>query len=383
LKPKHIVGALALFSLTAPLCAATSPVLRQQPGSTEAAQTPPRHIDIIEGPIGQAVDAILTTEAARGFGGTVVVVVAGEVVLQGGYGFADRDRRLPYTAHTPHEIGSISKVFTAMALFDLEARGLVDLSKPVSAYLPTAAQPAASLTLDQLLRHRGGMVEYCGSDNERGTKADLLTRCMAAPLISRPGGESRYSNPGFSVLAAVVEQVSGTSLNEYLTKRMLRPLGLDRTGYIGAGADTSEIARSYLGGRPQPLSSAQTALGERWQVYGNGGMISTAVDMFHFQLALAGTIPMKAAVRGRMVTPPSGSQPRQVERYGFGITADDQGKPHSVSHGGSNGSFASSFYWRPQERAFIYMSGNSGEDDVVRVIRLVRTAVLPSVPAAP
>jgi CubicO group peptidase (beta-lactamase class C family) len=365
--------------MAAPAQAAPSAAL-QQPDPTAPAPTPPRHIDIIKGPVAQSVDTILTTEAARGFGGTVVVVVGGEVVLQGGYGWANRESRQPYTAHTPHEIGSISKVFTAMALFHLEARGMVDLSKPVSAYLPRAEQPAASVTLDQLLRHRGGMVEYCGSDEARVSKEDILTRCMAAPLVSRPGSEYHYSNPGYSVLAAVVEQVSGTSLSDYLARIVLPPLGLDRTGYPVRGTSASQMARSYLGARLQPLDD--TPVEERWGVYGNGGIVSTAVDMYHLQLALAGTIPMNSAVRNRMITPPSGSRLGQVERYGFGIVPDDQGRPRIVSHGGSDGAFYSNFDWRPQERAFFYLSGNSGEEDVVRIIRLVRTAVLAGAPPA-
>lgn len=122
----------------------------------------PATVDHLSGKLGRDLHGLLTEAAAAGFGGAIIAEVNGEVILQAGYGYADRERRLPYTAQTVHALGSITKPFTATAILHLAREGKVDLQAPVSRYLPQAAEPGASLTLHQLLTHTSGWPNIAG-----------------------------------------------------------------------------------------------------------------------------------------------------------------------------------------------------------------------------
>ena len=156
-------------------------------GAAHAAD--PRQVDVSEGPTAAAINNQLIAAAENGFGGAVVVEVDGKTLLQAGYGYADREKKLPFSADTTAQIGSITKAFTALAVSQLAAEGKLDLNVPVSTYLPDAAEPAASATLNQLLTHTAGLADYCGDDFDKRTKDELLTVCMAMPL-DHPAGPS-------------------------------------------------------------------------------------------------------------------------------------------------------------------------------------------------
>lgn len=335
----------------------------------------PVSIEISDGDLAKQIDAIVREASKTGFGGTVVIVDHDKVVLKAGYGWANREAQTPFKAETIHQIGSITKVFTALAVFDLVERGLVDLDQPVGRYLPTAAQPMASATLAQILRHRSGMIEYCGADHRTVTKDALLTRCMGARLEAKRDAEYHYSNPAFSVLAAVVEQVSGEPLHRYIERRITGPLDMAHTTYGRSGITNDEVARTYVKDKSKDPFDASAADGKHWQVYGNGGMVSTAEDMVRFYRALSTEGPMSTPIRSMALTTPSGSTPGKVEFFGFGLVPDEAGKTRVVALSGSNGYFLSSFYWRPQGKLMIYIHGNNGEDEVLPLVRRVRSAV--------
>lgn len=329
--------------------------------------------DVLRGELGSRIDAILReATTTSGFGGAVIVELDGELVLQSGYGYADRERSIPFRADTVHAIGSITKPFTALAVVHLAQEGKLDLAAPVSRYLPDAAAPAASATLHQLLTHTSGMAEYCADDEARVTKSDLLKRCMAAPLVNAPGQKWAYSNPVYSVLAALVEQVAGEPIDDFLKKRFFVPLGLDRTGYRLPRFSSAGIAKQYLDGHLVPETPGIEVDGQHWQLVGNGGMQSSAIDMYHWYLAMRGVLPLDRGLATAIVAPRSPRGSNASATYGWVRLHDESGRPTYIGHDGSNGVFYATFLWRPQDGAFLYLIGNSGEDEVVKVIRRVR-----------
>lgn len=335
----------------------------------------PVRIDVLNGELAHQIHGILRDASTAGFGGAIVVELDGEVVLQGGYGYADREKRIPFGAETVHAIGSITKPFTALAVLDLAQQGKLDLHAPVARYLPGAAEPGASLTPHQLMTHTSGMAEYCGDDDDVVTKDQLLNRCMAMPLVNPPGENWSYSNPGYSVLAAVVEEVSQHSYDEYLKRRFLIPLGLDRTGNTLPRFSYAEIAKQYLDGRLVPPTPGRSVDGKHWQVAGNGGMQSSAIDMYHWYLAIKGDLSLDPALAQIMLVPREERMKKVAATYGFVLVQNEAGEPIYIGHDGSNGIFLASWFWRPKDRAFMYFIGNNGEDEVVQVLRKVRSLV--------
>lgn len=332
----------------------------------------PRHVLVSKGEPAAAIDRILSVLAEDGFGGAIIASHAGEIILDAGYGYAVREGEIPFTTDTIAQIGSLTKQFTAMAVIDLALRGDIGFDAPVSAYLPGAAEPARNATIHQLLTHSSGMPEYCGRDFDTVTKVDLLQDCMGRPLRFEPGADTAYSNPGYSVLAAVVEAVSGETLEDYLRDTILVPNGLENTGYLyPAGVP---VAHGYLNGRNMGAISGRIADmdGDFWALKGNGGMQATARDMYRWFRALSGDGVLSPRHIELATTPRGASGAGNYEAYGWIVGVDDAGNVARISHAGSDGVFFSYFWWRPQEDVFYYLVGNSGEAQVLEAVRAVR-----------
>ncbi len=340
-------------------------------------QVLPKRLDVADGELGRNLDTQLTSAAEKGFGGAIIIEVRGKLILKAGYGLANREARIPFTADTIAQIGSITKPLTALAVLQLAEEGKLELSAPVAKYLPGAAQPAANATLHQLLTHHAGLADTCGGDFVRVSKADLLHRCMAMPLAYPPNQEN-YSNMGYSILAAVVEQVSGQSWENYLRTHIFEPLAMSRTGFAFTGVDTREFAAGYRNGERQAVISDRLAElhGDDWNLRGNGGIQSSAADMERFYRGLSGRAPgISHAVVEQMIKPHERLEGDAWEGYGFAVRLDANNKAYRIGHSGSDGVFLSYFGWLPQQDIFFYIVGNNGEAAVKPIVRVVVNAI--------
>lgn len=339
-------------------------------------------MEIRDGALAGTVDREFREALKRDTSGAIVLEANGKIVLKAGYGFANRETHTPFTPQTIAQIGSITKQFTAMALIDLWHRGKVDFSRPVRAYLPATAEPAASVTLDQLLLHTTGMPDECGDDFDRVSKKDFLTKCASRPLAFKPGSQFRYSNAEYSLLGMVVEKVSGEPLEKYLVEHFFRPFGMTHTGYGFPGVPRARFASGYLDGKVQaPIDQRIAALnGDDWNLKGNGGMQSTLDDMDRWYHALSDATGLPEAMRKTALAPRfrRADKPGVMEGYGWAIPVYPDGSVEQISHSGSDGVFFSYFCWRPKDRTFWYLVGNAGEKPTVSLIKTVLKTVTES-----
>ncbi len=231
---------------------------------------------------GDGCDAALSAWADAGFSGAVAVTAAGEPVCEAGYGLADRDTDRPNTADTVFAIGSVTKAFTAAAVFDLADQGLLSLDDPVGELLPELTGPVRDATLRQLLVHTSGLNGQAGADHEPLSRDDALTAIGAMEPAFAPGTDYVYTNAGYTLLALVVEEVAG-GYREHATTHILD--GLPSAGFWdGAPAATGDRAVGYLddGGTRQAGDFA----GPHWALDGNGGLAMTMPDLAAWTHAL-------------------------------------------------------------------------------------------------
>lgn len=348
---------------------------------------PPRTVETVRGSIGEQADQILRTAAADGFGGAAIIEIDGEIVFAGSYGYADREAGIPFTIDTVAQIGSITKTFTGAAIADLVRRGLVDLDQTAGHYLVGAPEPGASVPLRKLLSHRSGMREYCGDDFDRRTASEVKSVCMALPLDQEisPEDGGAYSNVGYSVLGAIVEQVSGETLEHYVATRLLAPAGIDGDGYGRDRGKRRHLAAGYDHGvRQAPISETLAPMrGHYWNLKGNGGMQMSPRDMYRWHQTLTCRAPLDQALRKLIVRPvveaagdvAAGNGSLVSRGYGWAFRTTPNGTPYKLTHGGSDGVFAAQYVWLPYGRVFLYVVGNSGEDDVQSRIVALRLLV--------
>ena len=173
------------------------------------------------------------------FSGAVLIAKDNRVLLGHAYGLADRNRRVPNTIRTRFRIGSMNKMFTAVAVLQLVEAGKVRLTAPLGTYLRHYPnhQVATKVTIHQLLTHTGGTGDIFGPDFD-AHRHDLRTLADYVKLYGKrapdfePGSQWAYSNYGFILLGAVIEKVTGHSYYDYVQRHIYRPAGMTRTGSL-------------------------------------------------------------------------------------------------------------------------------------------------------
>ncbi|HEX3109741.1 MAG TPA: serine hydrolase domain-containing protein, partial [Thermoanaerobaculia bacterium] len=175
----------------------------------------------------RGIDGYLSSLTSKGFAGAVLLEDKGEVLLDKGYGAADRTSGRPVTTATGFDIGSLVKPFTAAAILKLESRGKLRRSDPISRFFPSAPPDKAHITVQQLLEHTSGLPDIVDAvskpvtytpdfDYEPVSRDEIVRRAMNAKLLSVPGAKSLYSNLGYSLLGAIVEIPSGEPYEQFV-----------------------------------------------------------------------------------------------------------------------------------------------------------------------
>ncbi|HEU0015651.1 MAG TPA: serine hydrolase [Longimicrobium sp.] len=286
----HAITLPLILAAAAPLAAQTTPPLGAPPLPVQAAS----HID-----------EHMRRLVPFGFSGAVLVAYRGSVLLDRGYGMADAEKSLAATPETVFYIGSIAKQFTAAAILKLEAEGRLSVTDRISRFFPQAPADKAGITLHQVLTHTAGLPEYMPGRDDQPLERDAAVRwILAEPLIGPVGGEFAYSNAGYTLLAAVVEVVSGTGYEPFLREKFFLPAGMLHTGRVLPDWSGSTVAVGSNGGRRMapPLERPAMADGPSWNVRGAGGLMSTTGDLLRWAQALHGGRLLPAAQLAKMTT---------------------------------------------------------------------------------
>ena len=239
-------------------------------------------------PAAARIDSALSALVTKGFSGVVRIDRAGSTLLERGYGLANRETKTPFSPSTVLQIGSNTKDFTVVALLQLHERGRLSIRDSLAKFFPNAPADKRNITLWQLVQHTAGFPIGLGGDFEPLTRQAFLDAAMARPLSFEPGTREQYSNTGYSILAAVIEKVSGVTYDEFVRDNILKPLDLKNTGLLLPAFDTKRLAHGYRGGVDQGtmISKPHASDGPYWNLRGNGGMLSTVGDMHTFYTAL-------------------------------------------------------------------------------------------------
>ena len=253
-------------------------------GCSEGEPTqPPAPPSELERDLRELVDGAV----ASGFEGSLLITVGGERVMTEGHGLANRERGLENTPDTAFDVGSIMKSFTATALFRLGEDGSVELSDTLGEIFPEAPADKAEITLRDVLQHSAGFDEYHDTegDFEPMTRLEARERIFAQELLFEPGTDAAYSNSGYTLLADVIETVSGEPFVDYVRSALFEPAGLEQTGFYSEPLWQSvETAAGYDAstfGDNDPASWPYT-----WALVGNGGLVTTVLDLDRWLTAL-------------------------------------------------------------------------------------------------
>ncbi|PSL04576.1 CubicO group peptidase (beta-lactamase class C family) [Haloactinopolyspora alba] len=242
-----------------------------------ATSTPDTSAVVTQCPDGLA-DALAAWGEA-GFSGSITVSTAGEFDCRAAYGLADRATATPNTPDTVFSIGSVTKAFTAAAVADLVDSGQLDLGDRAGDVVDGLDGAVASVTVEQLLRHTSGLTGSHGQDHEPLDRAAAVAAIAELELAFEPGTDHLYSNAGYTLLALIVEEVSGSGFREYLASRVLPLPDGDVAGgfWDGEPAAPGPRAVGYLDGGPTEATG--DFAGPHWALRGNGGLAMTTPEL--------------------------------------------------------------------------------------------------------
>jgi len=278
----------------------------------------------------QAAPTDLTTfinayAAEKDLQGVIRVEERGHVVYHGAFGQAERAFAVPTTEDTRFRIASITKIFAAVLILQLQEEGKLSVDDLVGRHLPDLPGGAAGrVTLRQLLNHTSGLAQMdTVSSYQEGfangiphyqrpmTPAALLANCCTGALAAEPGTAFNYNNADYILLGAIIERITSRSWEQVLADRILTPLGMTNTGVAHWDAIIPRLASTYtFRDDTQALVTDMPVYYENWSAA--GAMYSTAADLAVFADALYG---------GRLVSPASLEQllAPGLDEYGFGL----------------------------------------------------------------
>ncbi|HEY6739295.1 MAG TPA: serine hydrolase domain-containing protein, partial [Actinopolymorphaceae bacterium] len=279
-----------------------------------------------------------------GAGGTVLAAKDGDIVLAKGFGRADREAGTACRIDTVYDIGSLTKQFTAAAILALDESGALAVTDPMRRFVSGVPADKRTITLHHLLTHTAGLADVLGGDYDVCSRSDLVAAALASPLRFSPGEGYAYSNVGYSLLAAVIELVTGEGYETVLADRLFEPAGMHQTGYVRPFWRPGRVAVEYDedGDRQgTPLDRRWADDGPYWHLRGNGGLLSTARDMYRWHVALNDDRVLSGEARRRLFKPYVREEPDGDTFYGYGWVVlprrSERGRGRIVLHNGGNG----------------------------------------------
>jgi len=302
--------------------------------------------------------------AGYGFSGILGVAEKGKILLERGFGFADREKGLKVQPDQVYSVGSITKQFTAAAILKLEAQGKLSTADPISKHLPGIPADKSAITIHHLLTHTAGLrPDYGDTDFETVQRDEYVARVMAAPLDSAPGARFRYSNAGYSLAAAIVERTGGVGYEQFCREHLFLPAGMRDTGYLLPKFAPGRLATGYREGNRWGtiLERPMAADGPYWNLRGNGGIHSTAGDMLRWHIALMANTVLTASAREKFETGYVAEGPRGLMKYAYGWSTSQSRYGKLVEHNGGNGIFAANFCRYVDRDVALFIASNVSE----------------------
>lgn len=295
---------------------------------------------------------------------SIALVDGDEIIYSQAFGYAEMEKKIPATPDTVYPIGSVTKIFTATMLMQLCEKGILNLETPLKKYLPEyqvkstfpGVQPT---TLGQLASHTSGLPQdapvnfWC---NYSGfgwivtggqadltwyvSKNDLLSSLDQIELEHQPGIYSHYSNLGIQLLGIALERASGQSFVDHVESQILKPLGMENSGFMLDEEKRSLIAVGHVCSSPQSPFIA-TPLWEPGCAIYSGGLNATAEDMARFVSLQFQTGPankeqiLSTGCLRRMRTPNSIRHPGRYTSYGVGWAVVQIEGYDAIEHNGA------------------------------------------------
>ncbi len=320
-------------------------------------------------------------------GAVISVVKDGEIIFAKGYGFADVAAKTPMTPEvTLVRPGSISKLFTAIAVMQLVEQGKLDIDRDVNEYIDFAIPTppgGVPVTLRRLMTHRAGFEEQAKeliTFDQKPKALGIWLKDHQPPRLYPKGNVSSYSNYGVGLAGYIVARVSGEQYADYIEKHILRPLQMNHATFQQPPAADlrAAVSQAYFSDDQPPLPGYEMV-----PAAPAGALAATATDMSRFMLTLLnggtwdGQKILNAETLATMLSPqiktPAGEMGLQFVSFPFG------GRNY-IGHTGGTIAVFSNFIFLPEKNFGLFVSFNTLTSDraLVDIPRQIAERYFPS-----
>ncbi len=256
---------------------------------------------------------------------SLAIVQAPYITRVVGYGIADTQSQQLVSSNTVFNVGEITNVVTAIAIMQLKEEGKLKLEDSITKYLPSSVGVVSqwnAITIQDLITHSSGLPSYIDEPSfdfaKDYTPTEIINIIKDKPLLFNPGTQAYKSSTNYYLLGLIIENISGMSYQEYVTKKQIEPLGLKHTYFIANknaiknefSAENSSYKHSQFlhvaelinptelaNGYSQESSGSLVAIkSTSWSAsFANSGLIASSADISTWDIGLAGDILVKDA----------------------------------------------------------------------------------------
>ncbi|MCU0355453.1 MAG: beta-lactamase family protein [Cytophagales bacterium] len=325
-----------------------------------------------------------TLSQTYGFNGTALVAQYGKPIYRGAFGYKNFDSYDTLTLKTPFQLASVSKQFTAVAVMQLQEKGLVNYDDSIQRFFPDF--PYREISVRSLLTHRSGLPNYMYAfERIIRDKDKPLSNAEVVELFVKhrpgiyylPNKKFNYSNTGYFLLAAIVEKVTGQRFKDYVAQHIFGPAGMTDS-FVFDGSDSSrlvQVATGYVGRRRgfRPVTDNYYLEG----VTGDKGVYSTVEDMFKWDRALYSGKILKNCTLEEAFTPRH-ADVKNYFNYGFGWrTHYAPGGEPLIFHAGWWHGFKTYFMRNPRDQSCIVVLSNVANNHSLARINIAQAILYP------
>jgi CubicO group peptidase (beta-lactamase class C family) len=273
---------------------------------------------------------------------------------------ANMELGTPLSADQVFRLGSITKQFTGAAIMMLEEQGKLAVSDPITKYLPDYPTHDHTITIEHLLTHTSGIFNYTNIPGyfENRVRSDLSTEELVdvfkdLDMDFAPGERWNYSNSGYVLLGAIIEEVTGESYADFVQENIFEPLGMHESHYGGHQLIPGRVAGYTQDGE----GYANAPYLSMTQPHAAGSLLSTVDDLTRWHAALSSGELISPESYQRMTTPfvlNSG----EASEYGYGFNVAEMRDMRAVHHGGGINGFVTFALWLPEEKIYVAALSN-------------------------
>ncbi|MBU1219180.1 serine hydrolase [Myxococcota bacterium] len=304
----------------------------------------------------QKLDVLMSAFVEKDkFSGVVLAMREDKVLYGKAFGYANRQHEIPNTMDTKFRIGSVTKQFTSALVLKLVEAGKISLEDKLDKFIPD--YPTGNrITVRHLLSHTSGIVnftddkEYPKIMSQKHTMDELINLFKSRPLEFEPGSKFKYCNSGYILLTFIIEKVTGKSYDKALAEIILKPAGLNNTGYAFNKIIIKKMASGYSIGSDGNFENA--SFNHMSIPQGAGGMYSTAPDLCKWDRALRNGSILNENSLKELYTPVKG-------QYALGWIVTKLHDSDVIMHGGGINGFVSYFLRYTADKTCIVVLSNN------------------------